>query len=155
MSIAYGCQIEEVVQSIFSSMLDMNVCRDDNALTISNRLLSTIQIAGPEPRIIVLGLTADTARNLAAAMLQMETAELSDTDLTDVAAELVNMIGGNLKSLSSGPSTLTLPAVAAGENVGMKIPGAELIEETGLSCEGGALCVRVFAPTANCEVLLR
>ncbi|RNL62665.1 chemotaxis protein CheX [Nocardioides marmoriginsengisoli] len=38
----------------------------------------------------------------------------SDEDVADAVGELVNMIGGNVKSLMPGPSTLSLPVVAAG-----------------------------------------
>ena len=37
-----------------------------------------------------------------------------DEDVADAVGELVNMIGGNVKSLMPGPSVLSLPVVAAG-----------------------------------------
>jgi chemotaxis protein CheX len=43
--------------------------------------------------------------------------DVEDADLADAVGELVNMIGGNVKSLMPGPSTLSLPAVAAGRAV--------------------------------------
>ncbi|MFL6061046.1 MAG: chemotaxis protein CheX [Marmoricola sp.] len=38
----------------------------------------------------------------------------ADEDVADAVGELVNMIGGNVKSLMPGPSVLSLPVVAAG-----------------------------------------
>jgi chemotaxis protein CheX len=40
--------------------------------------------------------------------------EPADEDVADAVGELVNMIGGNVKSLMPGPSALSLPVVAAG-----------------------------------------
>ncbi|TIC83622.1 chemotaxis protein CheX [Nocardioides sp. GY 10113] len=39
---------------------------------------------------------------------------LDDADLADAVGELVNMVGGSLKSILPGPSALSLPTVAAG-----------------------------------------
>jgi chemotaxis protein CheX len=41
-------------------------------------------------------------------------ADTEDEDVADAVGELVNMIGGNVKSLMPGPSVLSLPVVAAG-----------------------------------------
>ncbi len=40
--------------------------------------------------------------------------DTADEDVADAVGELVNMVGGNVKSLMPGPSTLSLPSVAAG-----------------------------------------
>src|SRR3546814_11558410 len=40
--------------------------------------------------------------------------EITPEDVTDAIGELVNMIGGNVKSLMPEPSILSLPMVAAG-----------------------------------------
>jgi len=40
--------------------------------------------------------------------------EAGPADVADAVGELVNMVGGNIKSLMPGPSVLSLPAVAAG-----------------------------------------
>jgi chemotaxis protein CheX len=49
-------------------------------------------------------------------MLALEESDgaVSDADVADAVGELVNMIGGNVKSLMPGPSALSLPVVAAG-----------------------------------------
>ena len=61
---------------------------------------------------IVLEVTVATATRVARAMLATE--EVSDEDVTDAVGELVNMVGGNVKSLMSSPSTLGLPIVLRG-----------------------------------------
>jgi len=62
---------------------------------------------------VELGTTAAVA--LTARMLALGPGEaVADADLADAIGELVNMIGGNVKSLMPGPSMLSLPMVAAG-----------------------------------------
>ncbi|QCC78154.1 chemotaxis protein CheX [Nocardioides daphniae] len=41
--------------------------------------------------------------------------EPSEADVVDAVGELVNMVGGNVKSLVPGPSQLSLPLVATGQ----------------------------------------
>ena len=63
---------------------------------------------------ITVELSAAVAESLTRLMLAMADEPLADADIADAVGELVNMIGGNVKSLMSGPSALTLPVVAAG-----------------------------------------
>jgi chemotaxis protein CheX len=54
------------------------------------------------------------AGTLTEVMLGVEPGAVDDSEIADAVGELVNMVGGNIKSLMPGPSTLTLPNVAAG-----------------------------------------
>ena len=47
-------------------------------------------------------------------------ADVTEVDQQDVASELVNMIGGNLKSLLPGPSFLSLPTIVSGAHLACK-----------------------------------
>lgn len=145
METTYDSHIEEIVQSIFTSMLGMEVvraagCTDD----WQESVLGTIHITGPQSVSVVLGVSDGVAGATAAAMLQMPSADATDDDKKDVVAELTNMIGGNLKSLLPGPLYLSLPTVVAGRDLGLQIPGAELVEDVQLECVAGALRVRMF-----------
>jgi chemotaxis protein CheX len=98
---------------------------------------------------VALGLTAEVARAVTANMLQMNPEEVTSDDIRDVAAELTNMIGGNLKSLLPGPLFLSLPTVVVGRELGLEIPGAELVEDVGLVCDAGPFRVRLFSKKAD------
>lgn len=65
--------------------------------------------------MVTVELAEKVAFSLTAEMLGVEDVEdLEDGDVADAVGELVNMIGGNIKSLMPGPSALSLPVVAAG-----------------------------------------
>jgi chemotaxis protein CheX len=146
MNATYENDIEQVVQSIFSTMLGMEVSRDDSAkLAFDEKLLATIQIAGAQSLSVVLSVSPGVARSSAAAMLQVPLDGVADVDERDVVAELTNMIGGNLKSLLPAPLFLSLPTVVEGKNLGVQVPGAELVEDVLLQCESGPLRVRLYS----------
>jgi len=75
---------------------------------------SAVSIHGGWTGTVTIELSAKVAQSLTSMMLMMEPDEIDDAEIADAVGELVNMIGGNIKSLMPGPSALTLPVVAAG-----------------------------------------
>jgi CheY-specific phosphatase CheX len=145
MNATYVNEIEQIVQMIFETMLAMEVHRTNNDEDYeSHRLLGTIQITGETPVSVVLSLSDGVVRDAAATMLQLPCEDVSDEDERDVVAELANMIGGNLKSMIQGASHLSLPTVVEGRNLGLQVPGAEMIDDVVFQCDSGTLRVRLF-----------
>lgn len=76
---------------------------------------SAVTISGAWQGAVTLEVDADAARRLTSQMLGIPSPEdAEESDVADAVGELVNMIGGNVKGMMPGPSTLSLPAVAAG-----------------------------------------
>ncbi|WP_418060317.1 chemotaxis protein CheX [Pimelobacter simplex] len=72
-------------------------------------------VSGGWHGVVTVELDEAVARVLTARMLDLPATETAaDADVADAVGELVNMVGGNVKSLMPGPSVLSLPAVAAG-----------------------------------------
>ena len=90
-------------------MLNIDLFRvDEPAPPDHDLLLATVHIAGEWTGSVVLALSQPVAIESAAAMLHIDCRGRHATDQHDVASELVNMIGGNLKSLLPGPSLLVV-----------------------------------------------
>lgn len=152
MDTKYDSHIEQIVQSIFVSMLGMETARvPEQPEDAAEMIWGTIQIAGGTPLNVVLGMSQPLARSAAAYMLAMPVDDVADDDAKDVVAEVANMIGGNLKSLLPGPVFLSLPTVVGGRNVAVQVPGAELTDDVSLSCDAGELRVRLYAPLPSGE----
>lgn len=76
---------------------------------------AAVTIAGEWQGVVTVEVAEVVARRLTAGMLAIPSEdEVTDGDVADAVGELVNMVGGNLKSLMPGPSVLSLPSVAAG-----------------------------------------
>lgn len=73
---------------------------------------AAVTVAGAWEGMISVELPTATAEEVCRRMLGVE--DTHDEDVADAVGELVNMIGGNIKSLMPGPSVLSLPVVAAG-----------------------------------------
>lgn len=76
---------------------------------------ASVTITGAWEGTVVLELTAELAEDATRTMLDLATDHApDDADVADAVGELVNMVGGNVKSLMPEPSLLSLPVVAAG-----------------------------------------
>jgi chemotaxis protein CheX len=73
---------------------------------------AAVTVTGAWEGMISVELPTATAEEVCRRMLGV--ADTHDEDVADAVGELVNMIGGNVKSLMPGPSMLSLPVVAAG-----------------------------------------
>lgn len=78
---------------------------------------ASVTIKGDWNGKVAMELTREGAHRVTCGMLGMdpESDETSEADVVDAVGELVNMVGGNVKSLVAGPHQLSLPLVAAGQ----------------------------------------
>jgi chemotaxis protein CheX len=145
MQMTFECVIEQIVQDIYSTMLGQYLARVSDVPPVDgDSLLATIQISGQWMGSVVLSLSSDVARASAVVMLKMAEQDITSIDMEDVAAELVNMIGGNLKSMLPGPSFLSLPTIVSGSDFGLRMHEAQLKDDVLLTCDAGLLRVRLY-----------
>ncbi len=71
-----------------------------------------VTVSGAWEGMVSVELPTAMAEEVTRRMLAVD--ETTDEDVADAVGELVNMVGGNVKSLMPGPSALSLPLVAAG-----------------------------------------
>jgi len=146
----YESAIEQIAQSVFSTMLNVELIRvEQPAPSDHDLLLATVHIVGAWTGSIVLALSPEAAIEAAAAMLQVGAGDVAAADREDVAAELVNMIGGNLKGVLPGPSFLSLPTIVSGNDFGMKVRDSELLDDLMLSGGNGVLRLRLYTQAGD------
>jgi len=78
-------------------------------------LVAELRILGPSPMRITLHVDHEGARDVTSRMREEAAGvDVDEADITDALAELVNILGGNIKSLLPDGSVLTLPSVGTG-----------------------------------------
>lgn len=153
METTYDSEIEQITQSIFSTMLNIDLMRiEEPAPTHPESLVAVVQISGHWMGSAVLAMSPEVARESTAAMLKLSCEELGEEDLKEVAGELVNMIGGNLKSVLPGPSFLSLPTIIAGNEFGLRVQHAVVINDVALRSERGSLRVRLYEKVSDAAI---
>ncbi len=73
---------------------------------------AVIGLQGAWSGAIALQCSSAYAEQAAVAMFMTEPGTLCPDDVADALGELTNVLGGNLKTLLPGPSTLSVPSVA-------------------------------------------
>jgi chemotaxis protein CheX len=145
MTTTYDVEVEQIVQTVFSTMLKIDVARVPEGIPPNqDTLVASIQITGDWNGCVVLGLCPAASRAAAAEMFQIPIDDVTVADQQDVAGELANMIGGNFKSLLPGSSKLSLPTVVCGQEFGLRIHDAELLDDIWFGSDVGFMRTRVY-----------
>ncbi len=72
----------------------------------------SVSIHGESEALVTVDCSDCLARRLGAAMFETDEDELSQEEVEDALGEIANIIGGNIKAMLPGPSTLGLPEIA-------------------------------------------
>ena len=121
----YEEALEQISQMVLSTMLQIETVRGDVATDAAD-VVASIGIHGGCNGELQLEFSPGLAKAAAAAMFHLDPAHVIDEDVRDMATELANMIGGNLKSLLPGPSKLSLPEIIAGRRAAPTTPTAKV-----------------------------
>jgi chemotaxis protein CheX len=137
--------IEQIAQSIFATMFELELFRtDDDSPGDEESLIATVHIAGAWTGCVLIALSPGIARITAAHMLSLAADAVTTEDEREVASEIVNMVGGNLKSLLPAPSFLSLPTIISGADFGLLMHEAELVDSLTLDSETGRVQIRLY-----------
>lgn len=144
----------DLVRSAFESLLGMPVAAEecDRVVCDLNRLMGGVYIAGAWNGLVLLLPTETFVRQATAAMLAVPPPQVTMADMEDALAELCNVLGGGVKSLLPGPSTLALPMVLHGSNYAVRLPRSTLLAGLRFSCQQQPLELRVLQQHVPGEV---
>ncbi|HEY9562846.1 MAG TPA: chemotaxis protein CheX [Nocardioides sp.] len=101
-----------MVNEVWSTFVDAAPLFPTSPIEADRSRSAQVQVTGAWSGMVTLEVSEVAARAVTRHMLAMS--EITPEDVTDAIGELVNMIGGNVKSLMPEPSILSLPMVAAG-----------------------------------------
>ncbi len=133
--------IEQIVESVFETMLGVRLeCVDRPWFPDPDRLTATVHFAGEVPGAVVIECSMATACRMAGALTGIDHAAV-DEDVYDALAEIVNMVGGNLKSLLHAGCGLSMPTVVNGFDYKQRLPRARISTRSAFECDWGDLWV--------------
>ncbi|GIH97617.1 chemotaxis protein CheX [Planobispora siamensis] len=87
-------------------------------------VIAAVSVTGAWEGHVVMSFSESASQMAASALLGIEEDEVSRDDIADAVGELVNVIGGNVKSLLPDGSLLSLPHVATIDEGVNKWPAA-------------------------------
>ena len=105
---------------------------------------AVVQITGAWEGSVLLTCPSTLARAAAGAMFDSDEDDLSEEEVADALGELVNMVGGNIKSLLPSPSQLSIPTVTVGDHYSLHVLGATAVHDVLLDCRDSRLRIIVW-----------
>lgn len=136
--------IYQLVQEIWSSFLQLDVQPCPPGPGGDESLSALIHIHGSWEGSVVIHASNALATRIAAAMFATPPDDLSADDTNDALGEVVNMLGGSVKSLVDGPASLSLPTVIGGAQYTLSVPGSSDLNEVWFTTADQPLVVRVL-----------
>ncbi|HTW07789.1 MAG TPA: chemotaxis protein CheX [Acidimicrobiales bacterium] len=112
-----------------------------------SEIVATADISGEWNGTVCLSCSALAARHATAAMFAISDDELTSNDIVDAIGELVNVVGGNIKSMVPGPSVLSLPRVSEGTDAALP-QHLELAQEVRFAWMEEPVVVSIWTTTA-------
>lgn len=138
-------QMTGIAQDVWGSFLDMQLEPAPDTEGFSGRTLTgCVTVSGEWEGSVFLQCPEEHAQAAAEAMFAADPGSLSADEVGDALGELTNMVGGNVKSLLPAPSKLSIPSVAAGEAITVRVPGAVLVDRVVLACAAGPVSISVW-----------
>jgi len=138
--------LAQIVKSVFSTMMGLDASVSDMPFhPHGSRLTSSVHLTGGWNGAVIFDCNVLQACQFAGLMLAMDSPEAVDDDVRDVLGELVNMIGGNLKSVMAPGVRLSMPTVMEGNDYEVRLCGSEILERLGFQSDHGIFWVTVLA----------
>ncbi len=99
-------------------------------------------LGGDQDARVLISMGRETGDDLARVLFDLEdTDDVPDTDFDDAVGELVNVVGGNVKSLVTHPGALTMPMVSGGMP---EMGGMEPVVDACVTWKGSLVCVSLW-----------
>jgi chemotaxis protein CheX len=142
--------LSQIVAGVWDSVLGTEIQPVSEMRSPCEPLLAAcIQITGAWDGAVTLLCTPEVARQAAAVMFDMEVDNISSGDMKDSLGELVNMVGGGVKSLLPETCSLSLPAVVDGADYTLSIHGASAVQGVVFECQGQPVWVTLLERDAG------
>ena len=139
--------VQQVVQDVIQSILGLEIVgTPETQLEAFDDLQQTacVQITGAWQGAVVMYTTKPFACRAAAHVFDTAADAVSVSDVHDSLAELINMIGGNIKTLLPSPSIMSLPTVTDGRDLMLSLPGAQIVHQSHFCCDAERIDVLLW-----------
>jgi len=138
--------LAEIVESIFSTMLDLKVSPAEVSLPPhADRLTASVFLEGSWNGAVSIECSRQVACSFAGRLLAMDPPEAVNDEVRDAFGELANMIAGNVKSAIAADSRISMPSVVDGSDFELRICGSETRERLAFQSEDGHFWIAILA----------
>ncbi|MCA9214467.1 MAG: chemotaxis protein CheX [Planctomycetales bacterium] len=102
-------ELVQVTLDVCDTMLGLDIVAREKTVECDPTLVATVYITGTWNAAVDVGVCDAAAKSIGVAMFCCD--EPEDDEVSDAVAEVVNMIGGNIKGMIEGDCDLSIPCV--------------------------------------------
>jgi CheY-specific phosphatase CheX len=138
-------EFAQIVADVFDTMMGLAVTEcEEPWFQSADRLIATVHLSGQWSGVVIVDCNRMQFCRLAGRFLSMDAPVDVDDVVRDVAGELANMIGGNLKCILCPGIRLSMPSVVDGSDYSLRVCGSHAGHTLAFDCEEGVFWVRVL-----------
>jgi chemotaxis protein CheX len=135
---AYQSEISQIVGDVFQTMLSVDIEASPQLWTPrAGDITAAIFFAGTWRGAALLECTERQGRTWTGRLLSIPDPPVINDDVRDAMGELVNMIGGNLKSVLPPGVGLSMPSVVEGKQYSLQVCGSNMIDRQCFQSDDG------------------
>ena len=138
----YEAMTAQIVHDVFETMLQYQIQESsDDYQTRTKGVTSAIFFAGAWKGAVILECSQEQALLFTARLMGIPQPTHMDDDTRDAMGEIVNTIGGNLKSVLPPGVSLSMPSVVEGPDNAFRICGSNQTARFSFHGEAGPLWI--------------
>lgn len=125
----YRSDLAQIVESVFSTMLNLEVHQAEMAWTPApDMITAAVYFAGAWKGAVLLECARPLAFEFTHRLMSIDLPSAVNDDVRDAMGELANMLAGNLKSVLPHGIDLSMPSVVEGADYTLRVCGGGLID---------------------------
>lgn len=131
-------QVHEITSEVWSSILgeEAKPATGESRLD-GEQLTAAVRIEGAWSGVVSLHCPKQLGLHIAATMFELDQDSVSEDELRDAVGEIANLVGGKIKNILPGPTTLGTPEFVA------VAPEGTAVHDLGYRASGNEFRVRV------------
>lgn len=139
--------LSEVVQSIWNSMLELDIYPSSSITPQdvgADGIIASIECTGVWKGVVALSCSPKIAALAASIMLGKQLPDVNFEDSKDAVIELANVVAGNVKSMLPGDCQLSSPVVFEGKNNVLEHRYGKILTQMSFNCKTQPVIVTVY-----------
>ena len=138
-------EIEQYNKLVWSTLLGLEVQPETGSfnLPIQELVTGSVQITGKWNGVISLYLPSSLVARITEKMFSLDSGQATTETKKDAIGEMINMIGGNIKSVLPQPSALSTPVFSM-EGQSQQFPFTKKVTQCKFVCNGDPFALSLY-----------
>ena len=143
-------EIQKYNKLVWSTLLGFDIEPESGTYNFSSEdtVTGSVQVTGKWNGVISLYLPSALVARITETMFSLNSGDSSPETKKDAIGELINMIGGNIKSMLPQPSSLSTPIFSM-EGQSQQFPYTKRVTECKFVCNGNPFMVSLYEQTKD------